>query len=67
MTIDANGARHLKIFSATIVAYRGTPGQTFQAAIENIDAPADLGYDTKRNRLLIPHFMESRVTIHPVQ
>jgi hypothetical protein len=47
--------------------YRGMPGQPFQAAIQNVDAPADLGYDTKRNRLLIPHFMESRVTIHQVQ
>jgi sugar lactone lactonase YvrE len=47
--------------------YRGKPGEAFQAAIENIDAPADLGFDSKRNRVLVPHFMESRVTIHPVQ
>lgn len=47
--------------------YRGKPGETFQAAIQNIDAPADLGFDSKRNRVLVPHFMESRVTIHPVQ
>ena len=47
--------------------YRGTPGATFQAVVENVDSPADLGYDTKRNRLLVPHFMENRVTLHTLQ
>lgn len=47
--------------------YRGNPGATFQAVVENVDSPADLGYDTKRNRLLVPHFMENRVTIHDVK
>jgi sugar lactone lactonase YvrE len=47
--------------------YRGRPGETFTAVIENVDSPADIGYDTKRHRLLVPHFMESRVTIHPLQ
>lgn len=44
--------------------YRGKPGETFQAVVENVDSPADLGYDTRRNRLLIPHFVENQVTIH---
>jgi hypothetical protein len=44
--------------------YRGKPGETFQAVVENVESPADLGFDTKRNRLLIPHFTENRVTIH---
>jgi sugar lactone lactonase YvrE len=47
--------------------YRGNPGATFQAVVENVDSPADFGIDTKRNRLLIPHFMENRVSLHPLQ
>jgi sugar lactone lactonase YvrE len=47
--------------------YRGRPDGTFELAIENLDSPADLGYDTKRHRLLVPHFMESRVSIHSIQ
>lgn len=47
--------------------YRGKPGETFRAAIENVTSPADIGFDTKRNRLLVPHFMENKVSIHPIQ
>lgn len=47
--------------------YRGKPGGAFTAVAENINSPADIGYDTKRNRLLIPHFMDNIVTIHNVQ
>lgn len=46
--------------------YRGK-GNSFQAIVENVDSPADIGYDAKRHRLLIPHFMENVVTIHDVQ
>jgi len=44
--------------------YRGSANGTFQPLIENVDAPADIGFDSKRNRVLVPHFMENRVTIH---
>lgn len=47
--------------------YRGPQAGPFNAVIENVNAPADIGYDTKRQRLLVPHFMENRVTIHPLQ
>lgn len=46
--------------------YRGKDNK-FQAIVENVDSPADIGYDTKRHRLLIPHFMENVVSIHDVQ
>jgi sugar lactone lactonase YvrE len=46
--------------------YRGKPHGAFTAIVENINAPADIGYDSKRNRLLIPHFMDNVVTIHPL-
>ncbi|MGD8320413.1 MAG: hypothetical protein PVJ02_08165 [Gemmatimonadota bacterium] len=32
--------------------------------VEDVEAPADIGYDSKRNRLLIPLFNASQVRIH---
>jgi hypothetical protein len=46
--------------------YRGK-GNAFTPVVENVDSPADIGYDTKRHRLLVPHFMENVVTIHDIQ
>ena len=46
--------------------YRGPQSGPFTAVLENINAPADIGYDAKRQRLLVPHFMDSVVTIHPL-
>ena len=34
--------------------YRGYPDGPFQPVISNLESPADLGYDTRRRRLLIP-------------
>ena len=48
--------------------YRGKPGGgSFTAVLENVNAPADIGYDSKRHLLLVPHFMDSIVTLHPIQ
>ena len=47
--------------------YRGPQHGVFTTVIQNVNAPADIGYDAKRHRLLIPHFMDSIVTIHPIQ
>lgn len=47
--------------------YRGSPGGTFIAVVENVDTPADLGYDTRRRRLLLPHFNGNKVTIHEIR
>jgi hypothetical protein len=33
-------------------------------AITNVEAPADIGYDSRRNRLLIPLFNQNAVIIH---
>jgi sugar lactone lactonase YvrE len=47
--------------------YRGPATGPFQTVLDNVTAPADIGYDSKRNRLLVPHFMDSIVTIHVLQ
>jgi hypothetical protein len=45
--------------------YRGRPGKDFVPILTGIDAPADIGYDTRRRLLLIPH--ANQVTIHAVR
>ena len=39
--------------------YRGKPGGEWKAVVENVKAPADIGWDDKRGRVLIPLFMDS--------
>jgi hypothetical protein len=46
--------------------YRGD-GKSFSPVLKAIDAPADIGYDRKRNRLLVPRSTTNEVTIHRVQ
>jgi hypothetical protein len=46
--------------------YRGS-NNDFKTVVDNVTSPADIGYDAKRHKLLIPHFMENVVTIHDVQ
>ncbi len=36
--------------------YRGKPGGTFVLAIKDVPSPADIGWDAKRKRVLIPLF-----------
>jgi sugar lactone lactonase YvrE len=45
--------------------FRGRDG-SFETVIENIDSPADIGYDTRRNLVLVPHFMDDQISIHPL-
>jgi sugar lactone lactonase YvrE len=47
------------------VIYRGKPGGEWKPIIENVKSPADIGYDTKRHRILIPIFTGNTVIIQP--
>jgi sugar lactone lactonase YvrE len=40
---------------------RGSPGAGFLASITGVASPADIGYDSKRKRVLIPLFMGDAV------
>lgn len=42
------------------------PRRTVSVLADGLDAPADLGLDTRRNRLLIPLFRDNRVVILPL-
>jgi hypothetical protein len=39
---------------------------TAKAVVENVPSPADIGYDTKRRRVLIPLFTKNQVVIQPL-
>lgn len=47
--------------------YRMAAGGQYEVAVDSVEAPADIGYDSTRNRLLIPLFMGNRVEIVPLQ
>jgi sugar lactone lactonase YvrE len=47
--------------------YAGKLNDKFEVAIPNVSAPADIGYDTKRNRVLVPRFTENAVEVYEVK
>jgi sugar lactone lactonase YvrE len=46
--------------------FKGTREGGFEIAIADVEAPADIGYDSKRNRVLIPLFNANKVEIVPL-
>jgi sugar lactone lactonase YvrE len=46
--------------------FGGTPAGEFTVVVPEAKSPADIGYDVKRNRVLIPLFMENAVQIQPL-
>ncbi len=47
--------------------YRGKPGGDFKPLVEDVTSPADIGYDTKRMRLLVPSFEKDNVYVFDVR
>lgn len=46
--------------------YEVTPDYHLKKIVGDLDSPADLGYDTQRNRLLIPLFLKDEMVIYPL-
>jgi hypothetical protein len=46
--------------------YRLLPDGTFEALVENVEAAADIGVDTRRNRILVPLFKNDAIHIAPL-
>ncbi|WP_437815436.1 SMP-30/gluconolactonase/LRE family protein [Sorangium sp. So ce1078] len=46
---------------------RGKLGGTFEVAIPEQKTPTDIGYDTKRGRVLVPHVMEDKVDAYELK
>jgi hypothetical protein len=47
--------------------YRGKPGGEWKPVVENVKSPADIGYDSKRHRILIPSFQGNTVILQPTE
>jgi hypothetical protein len=47
--------------------YRGKLGGTFEVLLSDVKSPADIGYDTKRGRLLLPLLTENTVVVYDVK
>jgi sugar lactone lactonase YvrE len=48
--------------------YRGKLGGTaFEPVVQNVRGPADVGYDSKRKRLLLPRFLDDLVEVYEVK
>jgi sugar lactone lactonase YvrE len=51
----------------TSSVYRGTLGGTFEVALAELKSPADIGFDSKRKRVLVPRFLESAVEAYDLK
>ncbi|HEX3775074.1 MAG TPA: hypothetical protein VHV51_11460 [Polyangiaceae bacterium] len=47
--------------------YKGTLNGTFQVAFSDLKSPADIGFDSKRKRVLVPHFLENTVEAYDLK
>jgi sugar lactone lactonase YvrE len=47
--------------------YKGKLGGTFEAVLSPLKAPADIGFDKKRSRILVPRFMDDAVEAYDVK
>ena len=47
--------------------YRGKPGGEWKPVVENVESPADIGWDSKRKRVLIPVFTGNSVILQPLE
>jgi sugar lactone lactonase YvrE len=46
--------------------FRGQPGGEFKPVITDVKAPADIGFDAKRSRVLIPLFTANTLQFHSI-
>ncbi|MDQ7844520.1 MAG: SMP-30/gluconolactonase/LRE family protein [Armatimonadota bacterium] len=51
---------------AAAAVYRVT-GATAEVLVPNVESPADIGYDSRRDRVLIPLFQKNQVVIQPLR
>lgn len=51
----------------TSTIYKGKPGGTFEPVLTGLSGAADIGYDSKRSRVLVPRFMDNAVEAYDVK
>jgi hypothetical protein len=47
--------------------FKGKLGGTFEPVIHGVKGPADIGFDSKRNRVLVPRFVENAIEAYDVK
>jgi len=47
--------------------YRGSLGKKFDVAYTDLKGPADIGFDSKRKRVLVPRFLESTIEAYDLK
>ena len=47
--------------------YRGTLGGKFEIVLGELKGPADIGFDSKRKRVLVPRFLENAVEVYDLK
>lgn len=47
--------------------FRGKLGGSYEVALADQKSPGDIGYDTKRGRVLIPHLMQDMVDVYELK
>jgi hypothetical protein len=52
---------------AASAIYKGPVGGSFESVLDGQKSPADIGYDTKRSRVLIPHMTEDFVDVYDLK
>ena len=57
---EAGGKLYVSSWEGSAV-YVDTPGGAFTELFSELKSPADIGFDSKRNRVLVPRFMDSFV------
>lgn len=62
----SDGAILVSSWAASAV-YRMAGDGMAKPVVENVKAPADIGYDRRRNRVLIPQFMDNKVVIQALK
>ena len=45
--------------------YARRAGRPWSLAVKDVPTPADLGFDARRELLLVPSFAENRIELHP--
>ncbi len=60
------GGYLISSWAASAVYRVGGDGMA-KVVAEKVKAPADIGYDSKRNRVLIPLFMDNKIVIQPLK
>ena len=58
MTLD--GTSYVSSWDSSSI-YRRSPANKIEPLLTDIDAPADIGWDSKRNRLLVPLFKQNEL------